>query len=136
MENYKSSLVLQSLLFEKIKFERKGIKNDNELKISFKVQVGRRGNDNNDLYGVTLSLSGEKQDEYVVDISLLGVFKINDTDELNEKMRLDLINKNAVAILMPYMRSELTSLTAQPGTESVVLPPFNVNNMISKQREE
>jgi preprotein translocase subunit SecB len=136
MENYKSSLVLQSLLFEKIKFERKGIKNDNELKISFKVQVGRRGNDNNDLYGVTLSLSGEKQDEYVVDISLLGVFKINDTDELNEKMRLDLINKNAVAILMPYMRSELTLLTAQPGTESVVLPPFNVNNMISKQREE
>jgi preprotein translocase subunit SecB len=81
-------------------------------------------------------LSGEKQDEYVVDISLLGVFKINDTDELNEKMRLDLINKNAVAILMPYMRSELTLLTAQPGTESVVLPPFNVNNMISKQREE
>jgi preprotein translocase subunit SecB len=136
MENYKSSLVLQSLLFEKIKFERKGIKNDNELKISFKVQVGRRGNDNNDLYGVTLSLSGEKQDEYVVDISLLGVFKINNTDELSEKMRLDLINKNAVAILMPYMRSELTLLTAQPGTESVVLPPFNVNNMISKQREE
>ncbi len=33
------------------------------------------------------------------------------------------------AILMPYLRSELTLLTAQPDTDSVVLPPFNINKM-------
>ena len=43
-----------------------------------------------------------------------------------------LINKNAGAILMPYLRSELTLLTAQPDTDSVVLPIFNINKMLEK----
>ena len=33
---------------------------------------------------------------------------------------------------MPYLRSELTLLTAQPEPDSVVLPPFNVTKMIDK----
>ena len=48
---------------------------------------------------------------------------------MEDKIVRDLINKNAVAILMPYLRSELTLLTAQPDTDSVVLPPFNINKM-------
>lgn len=43
------------------------------------------------------------------------------------------MSKNAVAILMPYLRSELTLLTAQPDTESVVLPPFNINKMMESK---
>ena len=39
---------------------------------------------------------------------------------------------DAVAILMPYLRSELTLLTAQPEMESVVLPPFNINKMLEQ----
>jgi len=38
--------------------------------------------------------------------------------------------KNAVAILMPYLRSELTILTAQPETDSIVLPVLNVVEMM------
>lgn len=34
---------------------------------------------------------------------------------------------------MPYLRSEVSLLTAQPETESVILPVFNVNNMIDNQ---
>jgi len=41
-----------------------------------------------------------------------------------------LLNSNAVAVLIPYLRSELSLLTAQPNTECVVLPPFNVNKML------
>ena len=51
---------------------------------------------------------------------------------MEDKIVQDLINKNAVAILMPYLRSELTLLTAQPDTDSVVLPPFNINKMLEK----
>lgn len=53
-------------------------------------------------------------------------------EDLEDKMLQDLINKNAVAILMPYLRSELTLLTAQPDTDSVILPPFNINKMLEK----
>lgn len=41
-----------------------------------------------------------------------------------------LIHKNAVAIMMPYLRSEVSLLTSQPETNSIVMPIFNINKMI------
>ena len=43
---------------------------------------------------------------------------------------MNLYQKNSVAILMPYLRSEISLLTAQPETETVVLPVFNINRMM------
>lgn len=107
-------------------FERKGFKNNEELKFELQVQIG---SDKNNTYKVTLVLNGTKQDEYSIVISLSGFFAVEAQEELDDKMVQTLINKNAVAILMPYLRSELTLLTAQPDTDSVVLPPFNINKM-------
>lgn len=126
MENINSILTLQKMVFDKIGFERKGFKNTEELKFKLQIQIGL---DENETYKVTLVLNGTKQDEYNIDISLSGFFKVEGKENLDNKMIQDLINKNAVAILMPYLRSELTLLTAQPDTDSVVLPPFNINNM-------
>jgi len=47
-----------------------------------------------------------------------------------------LINKNAVAILMPYVRSQLSLITAQPGMECIVMPPINVSAMMEKSSIE
>ena len=83
----------------------------------------------------TLVLKGEKQEEYSIAISLSGFFKIEKqeaADGTDYEMVQQLISKNAVAIMMPYLRSELTLLTAQPDTDSVVLPPFNINAMLEK----
>lgn len=132
MENIKSVLTLQNLVFDTIQFNRKGFKRDNELKFRFQVQIGK-SNENN--YKVTLILTGDKQGEYDILISLSGFFKIEGQNNLEDKVSQDLINKNAVAIIMPYLRSELTLLTAQPGTESVVLPPFNINKILEQQQE-
>lgn len=115
------------MVFNKIEFERKGFKNTKELKFGLQVQIGTS---EDGTYKVTLVLNGAKQDEYDIVISLSGFFKIESEGELENKMIQDLINKNAVAILMPYLRSELTLLTAQPDTDSVVLPPFNINKML------
>ena len=62
-------------------------------------------------------------------LDLIKKFEIETQEELDDNVVRNLINKNAVAILMPYLRSELTLLTAQPDTDSVVLPPFNINKM-------
>lgn len=124
MGNYNSILNLQKLVFDRIEFDRKGFKNTQELKFELQVQIGL---DENGIYKVTLVLNGTKQDEYNVVISLSGFFKVE--GQVEDKIVQDLINKNAVAILMPYLRSELTLLTAQPDTDSVVLPPFNINKM-------
>ncbi len=111
MDNYNSILNLQKLVFDRIEFDRKGFKNTQELKFELQVQIGLN---EDDLYKVTLVLNGTKQDEYNVVISLSGFFRFE--GQVEDKIVRDLINKNAVAILMPYLRSELTLLTAQPDT--------------------
>mgnify|MGYP000541520969 CR=1 FL=1 len=130
MGNFNSSLVLQKIVFDKFEFNRKGFKNENELNFELQVQIGIS---EDDTHRVTLVLSGEKQDEYNITISLSGFFKIEKSEEMDDKIMQQMISKNAVAILMPYLRSELTLLTAQPDTESVVLPPFNINKMMEKK---
>ena len=129
MKNINSLLTLQKLVFDKIEFDRKGFKNANELKFELQVQIGI-GEDRT--HKVTLVLKGEKQEEYSILISLSGFFKIEKQEEIDDEMVRQLINKNTVAIMMPYLRSELTLLTAQPDTDSVVLPPFNINAMMEE----
>lgn len=129
MGNFNSLLTLQKMVFDRIEFDRKGFRNTEELKFELQVQIGL-GEDST--YKVTLVLNGTKQDEYNIIISLSGFFKVEGQEDLEDKMVQELINKNAVAILMPYLRSELTLLTAQPDTDSVVLPPFNINKMFEK----
>lgn len=51
---------------------------------------------------------------------------------MDENEKNELISKNAVAIIMPYMRSQVSLLTAQPEVDCVVLPPFNINNMLKE----
>lgn len=126
MGDMKSALTLEMLVFDKIEFTRKGFKNDNEFKCSFQVKVGE-GREH--LYRVNLVMVGEKENEYTVKIGLSGYFRLINEEELEENVAKALISKNSVAIMMPYIRSQLTLLTAQPGTESVVLPPFNINKM-------
>lgn len=126
MSDFNSVLKLQKMVFDRIEFDRKGFKNNEELNFKLQVQIGA---DKDETYKVTLVLNGTKQDEYNIVISLSGFFKIETQEELDNKAVQNLINKNAVAILMPYLRSELTLLTAQPDTDSVVLPPFNINKM-------
>lgn len=129
MGNFNSSLILQKMVFDRIEFDRKGFRNTEEIKFELQVQIGF-SEDNT--YKVTLVLNGTKPEEYNIVISLSGFFNVEGQEELEDKTVQDLINKNAVAILMPYLRSELTLLTAQPDTDSVVLPPFNINKMLEK----
>lgn len=39
---------------------------------------------------------------------------------------------NGMAILLPYVRSIITSVTAQAGINPVILPPINVYNVFNK----
>lgn len=124
----KSILILNKLVFDKIEFVRYGLKNDSE--VEFQIQTGIGKKQNEDLYKVTLVLKGNKKDEYTIEISITGFFSF-EQKEMPENIQLEeLLSRNAVAILMPYLRSEVSLLTAQPEVDCVVLPPFDINKMM------
>lgn len=117
-------LKLNALVFDQINFKRLGMKNDNELEFSFSVSIGTNMSDKN-LKKISVKVIGEKKEEYSFEIQASGFFSYEGSaDDL-------MIQQNAVAIVMPYLRSEVSLLTAQPGVDTVVLPPFNIVEMMS-----
>lgn len=130
-EGIESVLKLDRLVFDKIEFTRLGFKNDKELEIEIQSSVSQKAETN--IYKVTLIFKGNKPEEYTLEISLSGFFSIVNDDDLDDEAKKALVTKNSVAILMPYLRSQISLLTAQPDTECVVLPPFNINKMLDKK---
>lgn len=88
------------------------------------------------IFTVTLIYKGNKEEEYTMEISLTGFFTFRSEDDLSDEAKKSLININTVSILMPYLRSQISLVTAQPEMECVVLPPFNINNMLQSQDED
>lgn len=129
-KNIISSLSMDKLIFDIINFERTGLKNSSsEFEMNLEVIIGI--NNKIDSYKVTLKMLGTKENEYKLNISVSGYFSINSESEpIDDKLKKDLIEKNAVAIMMPYLRSQISLITAQPDVDCVVLPPLNINNMI------
>lgn len=129
-----SVLRLDKIMFDKIEFRRVGTSSDKELELEIQSGIARR--QDAEIYRVTLVLKGNKPEEYLFEISLSGFFSIEESDELTESLREALVSKNAVAILMPYLRSQVSLLTAQPGVDCVVLPVFNINKMLEEKTEK
>lgn len=77
---------------------------------------------------ISVKICGNKENEYTFLVQASGVFvyKGNSDDSM--------IQQNAVAIMMPYLRSEISLITAQPGTKTVVLPPFNIVEMMGEKQ--
>ena len=94
--------------------------------MNISVNIGVNISDDN-FKKVTIGIVGNKKDEYTVEVQASGLFEYKgDATE-------SIIQQNAVAIVMPYVRSQLTLLTSQPGVEPIVIPPFNIVEMLKEQ---
>ena len=125
-----SVLSLDKLVFDKIEFKRTGMKNENEMEIELQVIINRKQDEA--VYKVTLDFTGNKEKEYSIEIVLSGYFSFDENERVDEDLKKNLINQNAVAIIMPYLRSQVSLITAQPEVECVVLPPFNIVKMMTE----
>ena len=60
-----------------------------------------------------------KTDEHEYDVELVLSVQKSDLSEEN------IVKTNTVAIMFPFIRSQVTLLTTQPGMTPIVLPPIN-----------
>ena len=130
-ETFQSVLQLDKIVFDKIEFKRLGFSSEKELELEIQSNISQK--QNAEIYRVTLILKGNKPEEYIFEISLTGFFSFEAENIIQEELKNTLVTKNAIAILMPYLRSEVSLLTAQPGIECVVLPAFNINKILEDQ---
>lgn len=127
-----SVLSLDRLVFDKIEFKRTGNKNENEMEVELQVLINKKQDE--EIYKVTLDFIGNKEKEYSIEIALSGYFSFDESEKMDEEFIKTMINQNAVAIMIPYLRSQVSLITAQPGVDCVVLPPLNIVKMMSEDK--
>lgn len=120
-------LRLDHLVFDKISFKREGFANENRVKYRFGFGFQETGERN---FAAHIEVKAKKKDEYAVVICASGYF----TAEGGDKGLL--MRQNAVAIIFPYIRSQISLLTAQPEMAPLVLPPLNIAQMVEESERE
>ena len=130
MENKEKDpcLVLDLFLCDKVSFERKGFKNKNKLQSYYSIGNEKcEGNDNE--YRVVLRYRGVKKDEYEIEVIVSGYFYTEDCDEEATK---HLIKYNSIAILMPFLRAKISTVSSQFEIDPIIIPVINTDDFVDK----
>ena len=92
----------------------------------------------NNLYEVILSVGINNEDDAPVPfdlfVEMVGCFELQ--EGLKEDFQRDLLNRNAVAIMYPFLRAAVSSLTSTANVTSLVLPVINLAGEFEKEVEE
>lgn len=71
---------------------------------------------------------------FYLSLTLTGKFRIFGFEKGNE-MHDEIIKKNTLAILFPYVRSIISHMTLEMQIEPVTLPPLNINSFFEEAKE-
>lgn len=117
-KNIESVLKLNKLYVKEASIKREEII-DNNLQISIDHSIKEL---NKDSYKIEVSIN-INNNSLNIKVIMIGLF---------ESINKDLIETNAIAIMFPYIRSYISTLTTQPDMVPIVLQPINVLNLMEK----
>ena len=123
--NYESPLVLKNIVITEGTFKRS---EDSLEDVELQVNVSHNVNQISDReYKIILELSvADPQGKLSVFVKGMAIF------ETEQKTRT-LIERNTLAIMFPYFRSYVSTLTTQPGMMPIVLPAMNIIAMLTEK---
>ena len=131
MANYESVLKLRRLSFSNIEYKRNIDLNLSDVKfgLDFHRNVVAIDDDN---YRVELTASVFSDDDLKsiqIKATIVGFFVCEEQDQ---EMKKHLIYENSIAIMFPYLRSQITLISAQPDMHPIIIPPVNISAMLNK----
>lgn len=119
----KSNLKMRDLYFSECSVKRSCTVKDGEYKADLQRKICPVGEHQ---FDVELKLTVEKDDMAVSVVANAHFLYEADEYDMEEKI----INANTVAIMFPFIRSQVTLLTTQPGMTPIVLPPINTASFL------
>lgn len=123
---YESALVLEKIEIVESTFRKKDDPMDS---LELGVQVERNIKKISDnVFEVLLETTVSDENETVfVNVKGRAIF-------ITEQKNMDILEKNTIAIMFPYIRSYISIITTQPGMNPIVLPAMNIVAMVNDQR--
>ena len=120
---YTSSLRLKEIVILEGNFKRaKGSLKGAELSVGVDRDIKQNSDEE---YEIILDTTvTDDMDKLFVSVKCMAIFE---TAQENK----ELIERNAIAIMFPYIRSYISILTTQPGMTPIVLPAMNIVAMLN-----
>ena len=116
----KSDLKMENFHFVECSITRNSVVENGSLSFDLKKEISELDNGS---YNVTLTLTITKeQGDLNVKVVASAIFFMDNSDI--ELVR-SIMETNTVAIMFPFIRSQVSLLTTQPGLTPIVLPPIN-----------
>ena len=132
MDNNTCKIQMLDLYFSKFDFKQERGTDSKEYNTSFQIEYAINSEDETKVRVVVDTTVTNEAQSIVLNIQTVGIFKIDNLD-IDEATYEHLIKANTVAIIFPFIRSQISLLTTQPGMMPVMLPPININALIENQ---
>ncbi|MBE7049404.1 MAG: hypothetical protein E7394_01360 [Ruminococcaceae bacterium] len=132
MNNTECKLQMLDLYFSEYSFKNSHEDEDVNYNSSFTIKYAINSDDESKIK-VTIDTNITNSTKTVeLNLQTIGIFKI-DKEGIEEEIYDTLMKKNTVAIIFPFIRSQISLLTTQPGMTPIVIPPVNINALIEEQ---
>ena len=125
--DYESPLVLKNIIITEGHFKRNEDSLENlELKVGVSHDVERLSERE---YKITLELNvADPEEKLSVFVKGMAIFETKQENQM-------LIERNTLAIMFPYFRSYVSTLTTQPGMTPIVLPAMKIMTMLAQKEK-
>lgn len=128
MENIKSDLKIKNIYFSELMFKRsENIEHSTNIHNSLGVEYNELS-----VNEIVVKLRYEaKSDDMSISVEAVinGVFELSNYQELQSDIRNYILKVNTIAILTPYLRSQVVLLTSQPGLNPIQIPIINAESL-------
>ena len=129
MSSIKSALEMQDLFFSEFSFAQKRSSAIKKISTNIAVSYATKVDDKNQVkVQIDLTIKDEGE-ELSLFLRAIGYFKLILEDE-DDMLAEQILKKNTVSIMLPYIRSQVSLLTTQPGLTPIMLQPIDVNELI------
>ena len=134
-KEYPSKMKFINYVVDHIEYRSNLDFDENEVSIDFDIRPEfMQGENDKDLIvvlDVDIFKDAEKNNyPFEMSLRLVGYFKVEDSDEK------DKFKTNALAIMYPYVRSIVTSYTANANVNPLILPLININAFIESRKNQ
>lgn len=128
-DNIVSGIKLKNIYFKKINMVSSGKKCHDESQINASFSLSTDVLEDNRM---VIDLNSEIT---ISDIAKLTLTLTGEAEYFGERKIIDFL-PNIVAIMFPYLRSQVSLMTAQPNLPTVVIPAININKLLSSVKKE
>ena len=127
-KNNENILMMKDLYFSKFSYENLRDMEASQIDVRHDVKYMSKKENENIIKVIVNTNIKNKKETIKLELETVGEFEINPAD-LDSVTKKFIMTKNTLAIMFPFIRSEISILTTQPGVMPILLQPINLNSL-------